>query len=152
MRRHVFKNLALALTASALSACSQAPVEPNITIANASIRMPLPGQSTAAAYFDIVNTGAKDVLLNATTSLSDKVELHNHLHENGVMTMRRVESVTIPAQQTTAFKSGGLHVMMFEADMVRADEFVPLTLSFEKTGDVTIKIEIGQTAPSGHNH
>ena len=150
MRRFLIWVFALLLPLVALSACTKAPSEPNITIENASVRLPLPGQTTAAAYFDIVNKGSADVLLSATAPISDTLELHNHLHENGVMTMRRVESVTIPAQKTTQFKSGGHHVMIFNVDLTAENASFPLTLIFEKSGEVVIDVSTGTAEPHAH--
>lgn len=104
----------------------------NIRIENASIRPPAPGQTTAAAYFDIINAGGANELLSAASPISQKVELHTHLHEDGMMKMRRVKSVKILPKQTTKFERGGLHVMLFNADMPTGVKQIPLTLTFAR--------------------
>ena len=121
-----------------LVACQATNNAPNVQIENATMRAPLPGQSTAVAYFDIVNTGGEDVLLSASSNISDRVELHNHLRENGVMKMRQVENVEIPGKETVSFKSGGLHIMMFDAEI---RDPVTLTLNFKTHDDIMIQIE-----------
>ena len=131
------KLLSVAVLSTALSACQPASQAPELQIENASFRAPLPGQTTAVAYFDIVNTGGQDVLLSASSNVSERVEIHDHLHEGGVMKMRQVNSVDIAKNSKTSFKSGGLHVMFFETDMI---EPVTLTLDFENHDDLTIQM------------
>lgn len=125
---------------------------PSIAIENARLRLPAPGQTTAAAFFDLVNTGGDDVLLSAKSEASVRVELHTHLHENGVMKMRRVDTVPVAADATTAFKSGGLHIMMFDLNIPEGTSAVPLTLTFERSGPKRIIAVIGGSASSGHEH
>lgn len=108
-----------------------------MSIEKASARAPLPGQSTAVVYFDIVNHGGEDTLLSATSNVSSRVELHDHIHEDGVMKMRQVNNVAIPAKDRVSFQSGGLHVMLFN---VEGDEPYLLTLDFETHEDITIQI------------
>ncbi|MBL4870879.1 MAG: copper chaperone PCu(A)C [Robiginitomaculum sp.] len=120
-------------------------LQPVIRVANVAFRLPAPGQTTAAAYFDIINKGGADALLSATSSASPRVELHTHLHEDGVMKMRQVDSVKILAQQTTQFKSGGLHVMLFDFAMPQNTTSIPLTLTFARSGEKRVVAIIGDS-------
>lgn len=119
-------------------ACQPANLAPQISVENGYVRAPLPGQSTAAVYFDIVNTGGEDVLLAASSNASARVELHNHIHEDGLMKMRQVDQVELPHKDKVSFKSGGLHVMMFEAEI---DGPVNLTLDFKTHADITVQLD-----------
>ena len=121
-----------------LMACQPANPAPDIAIKNAYVRAPLPGQSTAVAYFDIVNKGGKDVLLAARSNASAQVELHNHIHEGGLMKMRQVDKVEVPKNTTLSFESGGMHVMIFGAEI---NGPVTLTLDFQTHADITIELE-----------
>ena len=124
--------------------------QPDIRIANVTLRLPAPGQSTAAAYFDIINKGGADELLSATSPVSQRVELHTHLHENGVMKMRQVKTVKIQGLQTTSFKSGGLHVMLFDFSAPPETKSIPMTLTFARSGEKQILAIIGTPKPN-HN-
>lgn len=104
----------------------------DIRVENVTLRLPAPGQTTAAAYFDVINDGGANELLSASTPISSKVELHTHLHEDGMMKMRMVKSVKILPEQTTQFKRMGLHVMIFNVDFAEGTKQVPLTLTFAR--------------------
>lgn len=128
----------IAFLSTGLWACQPASMPPSIEVENGYIRAPLPGQSTAVAYFDIVSLGGPDVLLAARSNASLRVELHNHIHEAGVMKMRKVDSVNLPQKGVVSFTSGGLHVMMFDA---KIDGEVTLTLDFEQHEDIVVKLD-----------
>ena len=138
----------------ALSGCSPKPrqetkiEDPNISITNPSFRAPAPGQTTGAAYFDIVNTGGGDVLTSASSPFSGHIELHTHLHEDGVMKMRQVDNVKAKGGETTHFKRGGLHVMMFNVQIPEGAMSVPLTLNFKRSGGIQIDALIANLSPS----
>ena len=104
----------------------------NIRVENATLRLPAPGQTTVAAYFDIINDGGANQLLSVATPISNKVELHTHLHENGMMKMRMVKSVKVLPEQITKFERMGLHVMIFNARIPEGITEVPLTLTFAR--------------------
>ncbi|MBL4853338.1 MAG: copper chaperone PCu(A)C [Robiginitomaculum sp.] len=102
----------------------------DIRIENASLRAPLPGQTVGVSYFHIINTGGANELLSISTPVSPNVELHTVLQEDGIMKMRKRETVKIPALTTTKFERGGLHVMLFDAKVPENMSFVPLTFTF----------------------
>jgi len=104
----------------------------DIRVENAVLRPPAPGQTTAVAYFDVINDGGANELLSASSPISTKVELHTHLHEDGMMKMRMVKSVKILPQQTTEFKRMSLHVMIFNVDIAEGTKQVPLSLTFAR--------------------
>lgn len=108
-----------------------------------------------AAFLTVKNAGAEaDRLIAAKAPVADRVELHTHLHENGVMKMRQVEAVEVPAGGEAALQPGGDHVMLMglKAPLKEGESF-PLTLVFEKAGEVTVDVMIGGVgAMEGHDH
>jgi copper(I)-binding protein len=85
----------------------------DVTITDVWSRATAPGQQVAGVYFDIESKrGAK--LVGAQTSLTDRAELHIMSMDNGVMRMRQIGSVDLPAGETVKFKPGGYHVMLFD--------------------------------------
>jgi copper(I)-binding protein len=93
------------------------------------IREAPPGRDVTAAYLRIHNPDAEDLTLVAAASpAASRVELHEHRQENGMMRMRQVERVVVPAGETVAFAPGGLHLMLFGWDGSPAGSRVPLTM------------------------
>ncbi|WP_321393445.1 copper chaperone PCu(A)C [Emcibacter sp.] len=110
---------------------------------------------TGAAYFAIRNNGdADDRLLSVKTLLSARAELHEHIHDNGVMKMRQVDHVDVAAGETVMFRPGGYHVMIFDVQkkLSEGDSF-PMTLTFEHGGDIEVTAHVMKQAPlAEHDH
>lgn len=93
------------------------------------IREAPPGRDVTAAYLRIRNPDAEELtLVAAACPAAGRVELHEHRHEDGMMRMRQVARVVVPAGGTEAFEPGGLHLMLFDWDGRPAGSRVPLTL------------------------
>lgn len=72
-----------------------------------------PGQKNSAAFMTLKNNSAQPLsLVSANSSASEISELHTHREVNGVMMMRRIDKIEIPAWGRTELKSGGLHIML----------------------------------------
>jgi hypothetical protein len=69
--------------------------------------------------------------------------MHTHSMQNGIMMMRQLEAVEIPAGGSVEFKPGGNHIMLIglERPLVAGDRF-PLTLKFEHGGMVETIVEV----------
>ena len=91
------------------------------------------------AYFHIKNNGAEaDKLVSATSSISPRVEVHEHTMTDGVMKMSKVEGgLEIPAGGDVELKPGSYHIMMFDTDnKYGPGDKIDLKLEFEKAGTV----------------
>lgn len=91
-----------------------------------------PGITTTAAYLKLSNAGPQDMRLVAVmTPVAANAELHTHASEGGVMRMRRVAEIVVPAGGETTLAPGGLHVMLFGLKQtLTAGDQVALTLVF----------------------
>lgn len=99
---------------------------------------------SAAVYFSVHNASAKaDALVAVKTDVAEMAMLHRSYEEDGIMRMDHVEALDIPAGGTAALEPGSYHIMLMrlKAPLKRGDYF-PLTLVFEKAGDVTTMVEI----------
>jgi len=135
---HVLVSLFLTLLLSNISlAASQA----SITVNDPYVRAVPPGQTISAAFMKINNTTDKEMLLvNATSNVSKVVELHSHVHENGMMKMRQVESIKIPANGQATLEPGGFHIMLIGLhDNLKIGQEVPITLTFSDNSTMDIK-------------
>ncbi|MBR0655245.1 copper chaperone PCu(A)C [Plastoroseomonas arctica] len=99
---------------------------------------------TGAGYLSIRNGGAAaDRLLGASTPAARTVELHTMSREGEVMRMRPVTDIALPSGQTVTLAPGGLHIMLIglTAPLAVGGE-VPLTLRFERAGEVTVRLAV----------
>lgn len=133
---------------------TQGPIEIGHPWARASAPMAQAG----AAFMTLTNRSAEDDrLIRAEADLSETVELHTHLMDGGIMRMREVEAIAIPAGGTTDLKPGGLHVMFLglKQPLTEGKSF-PLTLVFEKAGTIEVAVSvapIGAPGPAAsHSH
>lgn len=112
--------------------------ENGVVVSAARVLPPFPGKDTAAAYFELKNEGGDNRLVSVSSPISEAVEIHNHIEDNGVMKMRRVDGVDVKAGGTVEFKPGSYHIMMFKVDLPETQEEVPLTLTYSDGTSVTL--------------
>jgi len=118
-----------------------------------------PNAPNVAAYFIIDNKGQQaDRLLGVDTPISDKAELHEHVMTGEVMRMQQVKDVPVPAGGTVTFSPSAYHVMIMapkDRSLLRDGQRFPLTLHFEKAGDLTVEVAVQKQPPEGesaHQH
>jgi copper(I)-binding protein len=125
-----------------------------IAIGHPHARFTVAGQTAGGGFMKLVNNGAADRLLSASAPVCDRVEMHTMRMEGDVMRMRQLETIELPASKTVELKPGGLHLMLVGLKApLKAGERFPLTLRFEKAGEVTVEVAI--EAPKGaaeHKH
>lgn len=121
-----------------------------IAVDDAWVRATPPGAPTGAAYFTLRNGGEADRLVGASTPAADKAELHEHVHQDGLMKMRHVQAVELPADGEVRFQPMGYHVMFFGLKQPFAEgSEVPLTLRFEHAGELELQVPVRREAPTG---
>jgi copper(I)-binding protein len=111
-------------------------------------------------FVTIRNTGSEaDTLVAASSPAAGRVELHTSLREGDVMRMRPVENVPVPAGGSVTLAPGGLHMMMMGLTRpLVVGQVVPVTLRFERAGQVTVNMGVQSagartpTAMPGHQH
>ena len=106
-------------------------------------RRTAPRQSTGAAYLTVLSANP-DTLVGASAPIADRVELHEMSMDNGIMRMREVGGVQLPAGQAVSLAPGGYHFMLIglKKPLKPGDTF-PLQLRFQsgRTADVTVAVE-----------
>lgn len=101
---------------------------------------------TGAVFMTLRNTGsAPDRLLKAVSAMADVTEIHNVFDNNGVMEMRPVDGVDIPAGGTVQLKPGSFHVMLIglHKGLELGDQF-EVTLEFQQAGKMTVTSTVRQ--------
>lgn len=99
----------------------------------------------SAAYFLITNfENEADTLLSVESDIAELVELHESYEtDSGMMGMREVTNLEIPAQSTIRLQQGGLHIMLIQVTRALADgDTFELTLNFAGSEPQTIEIPV----------
>ena len=127
------------------------PYAQGIVVSEVWARPTLGQPANSAAYMTIENTGdAGDRLLGARAVDGATAELHRTVQDNGVMRMRAVEDgIAVPARGSVALAPDGYHVMLIGLKQPLAQgEAFPLTLTFEKAGDIEVTAKVAVTPPA----
>ncbi|HXJ77902.1 MAG TPA: copper chaperone PCu(A)C [Candidatus Methylomirabilis sp.] len=105
---------------------------------------PMAEGGTGAVYVTLSNTGSQaDALIAASSDAAGTVELHEVQKEGGVMKMRPVKSIPIPAGGKVELKPGAYHIMLLALKHdLKPGEKVPVTLSFEHGGELRIEAAV----------
>lgn len=150
MKRFIAVSIA-ALTLAAGAAFAHDYKKGGVHVDHPWSRATAPQARNGAAYFVLNATGAdSDRLLSAASPVAEKVELHTHLMEDGVMKMRPVVAIEVAPGSPTALQPGGLHVMLLglKAPLVKGEKF-PLTLTFEKAGELKVDVNVEDAGAGG---
>lgn len=132
----------------ALAGCGQS--DPALTVTNAAVAA---GPSSAAVYASIDNKGGADRLTGIEIDGRVPISLHETTMTEGVMRMRAVEVLDVPANSRLELKSGGAHGMAM-GKIVANPPSIPITFRFEKHAPISVSATV--TGPGGvpmeHGH
>ncbi len=120
------------------------------------MRTPANGQTMAAAYFTVKNTGnAADRLQSVSCTCAAGAMFHVTTHKNGMVEMDEApDGFPLPAGQTLVFAPGGNHIMLTGVTGApKEGDTVDIVLTFAKAGPVTLHVPVRDTVtadnPSG---
>ncbi|MDM7458161.1 MAG: copper chaperone PCu(A)C [Paracoccus sp. (in: a-proteobacteria)] len=147
MKRVVFAGLAACFPMTALA-------HDGVHINDAYARSANP--VTGAVFMELENHRDVDCTLTAASSdIAERVELHTHLEQDGVMRMVEVEEgFLVPAGETRMLERGGDHVMLMGLTRQLTDgETIPLSLDFGECGTEEVLVVVdNQRRPGSHGH
>ena len=115
------------------------------------------GVENAAAYLTIRNNGqTDDMVLSATSPRARAVEIHEMSMSmpEGMMQMRPMGALPLPAGQDTTLAPGATHLMFIDIDAPFAPgETVPVTLEFAQGEAITLELPVSaQPAAANADH
>jgi copper(I)-binding protein len=127
-----------------------APAFAQVSIDDAWTRATAPGARVGAGYMKITSTAA-DRLVGASSPVAARVELHVTEKKGDVMRMREVKAYDIPARGGFELSPGGAHLMLVDLKApLKEGTKVPMTLRFERAGEVKIALQVRALRASGH--
>ena len=73
--------------------------------------------------------------------------------DGGLMKMRAVKGIDLKPGATVELRPGGYHVMLEDLKQpLKEGDHVPLVLTFEKSGALEIKVNVGAMGAAAHKH
>lgn len=149
--RKQFWILGLALCASSVAMAAAAD---KVSVKEPFVRLAPPNAPATGAFMVIRNSGDKAVkLVKADNPASRVTELHNHINEGGVMKMRPVPAIEIPANGEAVLKPGSLHVMLIDLKKpMNEGDNVPITLEFDDGSRIKVDAKVLRPAPMPMEH
>ena len=133
----------------------------DVTVKDSWVRGTTPAQKATGAFFEITSSDA-GALLSASSPVAGVVEIHTMKMEEGVMKMRPIQKLDLPAGKSVKLQPGGHHVMLMELkQQMKKGDVVPITLKVEgkdkQVQTIEIKAEVRElaapaTTDHGHKH
>ena len=116
-----------------------------ITVSKPKIRATAPGQTVSGAFMTLVNNSETAYALTAVSfSGASVVEIHETSMNEGIMRMRKVSHIDIPANGSAELKSGSYHIMLIGLEKeMKAGTAETLTLTFSDDSQKTVEALVG---------
>jgi hypothetical protein len=148
----LFNTLFAAVLAAPVPALAQAAV----TVSEPWVRGTVTGQKATGAYMAL-KAASEAKLVSAASPVAKIVEIHEMAMTDGVMRMRAIDALALPAGKAVELKPGGYHVMLI--DLVKPlspGEQVPITLTVldadGKKSTIDVKAVVRELASQGSAH
>lgn len=138
-----------------LSACAPAKV---LYVDQAWVKLSANDDMPSSGYFT-VHGGEEDVrLLSVISPAVLRIEMHESIERDGVMSMQTVNGINIPARTDVAFGPGGAHLMIWGINQgIKTQGKLPLTFIFSNGDRIIVDAVIrpagsAEGAPPAHAH
>ena len=151
------RKMVLVLALMLFGAAAQA----DVTVKESWVRGTTPAQKATGAFMEITSSDAASLLsffFNDTAT----TEIYTMRMEDGVMKMRAIPKLDLPAGKGVKLAPGGNHVMLMDLkQQMKKGDVVPITLKVEgkdkKVQTIEIKAEVRDlatpaTMDHGHKH
>jgi copper(I)-binding protein len=109
-------------------------------VKDAWVRLAAVPDRPAAGYFTLGGSDKDDRLLSIDSAVVNKIELHEVGMSGGLMTMRPLADVPLPAGGTVEFAPGGNHAMLFGVDpRITPGTGIPMLFTFQSGAKVEVE-------------
>src|SRR3989304_2212313 len=133
---------ATAIAGGLVSFPALAGAEAPLVVRGAVVRATVPGQSVAGAYLEI-ESAAEAQLVGGESDSARAVDIHAMSMDGGVMRMRQLEALRLPAGTAVKLAPGGVHLMLVGVNRVlRPGERVRLTLKAVTSSGKTLSVTV----------
>ena len=130
--------------AAAFSVSQDKPAGDVVAIMNAWVREAHPNANVNAGYMTLVNVSPEEVrLVNVESEAFKNIEVHEMATVDGLMEMREVTDLIIPAHGQIHFEPGGKHLMLMgPREQVTTGQKIDMTLTFKSGRKQTLSVQV----------
>jgi periplasmic copper chaperone A len=124
---------------------------------NAWARATAPGQTNASVYLDLTSD-SNAAVVGVGSAAAGHAELHSMTMSDGVMRMRPLARIDLPAGKAVNLSQNGVHVMLVDLKKpLKQGDKLPLVLSIQSSGmsltTLNIEAEVrGMDGSPSHQH
>ncbi len=142
----------MALTVGLLAGCGGDPQPPGPTLSLLSAQVTSPNSGGITdAYVIVQNTGPAVSLIGARSSAGGTVALRLPV-KTGVVVMRTVPSIVIPAHSLFRLDPSGAHLLITGSGPMKAGTEITLTLIFAHAGSVSAPAMVTNPSTGGASY
>lgn len=118
--------------------------EDQVAVMNSWVREPIVESDIHAGYFTLINMSDSPLVLQKIESKAyAKVEIHEMKHVNGLMKMRKIDSLTIPVNGKVILAPRGKHLMLIKPKQeIKSGGKIELKLVFNNGKSQTLVMPI----------
>jgi len=131
----------LSIVALAPACYGQGKIPPDQIVIQGSWVMEVPSVSgNSAAYMKVENRSSiNSAIVSVESDVARAVELHEMAEVDGMMTMRRVQRIALPAHGVASLDPGGYHVMLIDLKRkLKVGDEVRIKLVFQDGAEKTV--------------
>lgn len=134
------KRIPIALLALLFVAAAPAKLE----VSDAWIRESNPARNITSAFVTLRNpTGKAIVVVGVSAPVAKVVEMHEMKTIDGVMSMRRVDTIVVPARSSIKLEPGGMHLMLIDlVSRAKAGTVLPITFRINDGSSITVNAPV----------
>ena len=130
------------LTIALLTLASGTALAADIDVKKPWVRGTVTGQPATGAFMEVTSNGGA-AIIGASSPVAGITEIHEMKMDGGVMKMRAISRLDLPAGKPVKLAPGGYHVMLMDLKQpLKKGDLVPLTLKFEGKDKAVETVEI----------
>jgi copper(I)-binding protein len=114
----------------------------SVVVENAWARATPPGTTVGVVYAQLRSDMADEVV-SLSSPVAERAEIHASINEGGMMKMRKLDALALPAGASVTLQPAGTHIMLIGLrSALRPGASFDLTLHFRTAAPVTLKVRV----------
>jgi copper(I)-binding protein len=150
VRQQAVCGIAILGTSLAAGCATPGQQGPAIKLTSAQVTQPSASGITNV-YVDVQNNGPADQIVGARISVGGKIALRSPVRA-GVVQMRTVRAIAIPAKSFTGLDPNGSHFLVTDSGPMKSGTLITLTLVFAHAGSVSVPALVTNPQTGGSSY